>query len=223
MSAKGNAGTVQRARFVRWGLTLTQFWVGNADRKAYVGLFRSKDSSPATDERTDTEPEPEVAQVGGPKKKEAPTPTRRQAEAARRERLTKKRTKKDTTRANRAARMKAMQERDSTPEKALLRDYIDSRRSVGEFLLPGVLLMFAGLFLSQLAPGIASIATLVIYLLFAAVLVDMFLMWRGFKRVLADRLPRSSTRGLLMYGMNRSIQFRRFRMPKPRIRRGDRY
>lgn len=221
--AEGNVGTVQRATFVRWGLTLTEFWVGNANRKAYVGLFRSKTSSSATPEGADAEPESDVAPAGGPKKKDAPTPTRKEAEAARRERLTKKRTKKDTTRANRAARMKAMQERDSTPEKALLRDYIDSRRSLGEFLLPGVLVMFVGLFLSQLAPGIASVATIVIYLLFAAVIVDMFLMWRGFKRVLADRLPRTSTRGLLMYGMNRAIQFRRFRMPKPRIGRGDRY
>jgi hypothetical protein len=46
-------------------------------------------------------------------------------------------------------------------------------------------------------------------------------MWRGFKQVLAKRLPNAPTRGLLMYGMNRSIQIRRFRMPPPRIKRGD--
>ena len=28
-------------------------------------------------------------------------------------------------------------------------------------------------------------------------------MWRGFKRVLAERLPNASTKGLLMYGMTR--------------------
>lgn len=186
-----------------------------------MALFRRNDDSPAVGDQD--EPEPDVAKVGGPQKKDAPTPTRKQAEAARRERLTKKVTKKDAARANRAARMKAMQERDNTPEKTLLRDYVDARRSIGEFLLPGVLVLFVGLFLAQLAPAIAMIATVVIYLLFAAVLVDMFIMWRGYKRVLAERLPRSSSRGLFMYGMNRTIQFRKLRQPKPRLRAGDRY
>ena len=32
-----------------------------------------------------------------------------------------------------------------------------------------------------------------------------------------------SPKGLLMYGMNRCIQLRRFRMPPPRLKRGDAY
>jgi hypothetical protein len=48
-------------------------------------------------------------------------------------------------------------------------------------------------------------------------------MWRGFKRVLAERIPNASTKGLLMYGMTRSTQIRRFRMPPPRLKRGDAY
>ena len=40
-------------------------------------------------------------------------------------------------------------------------------------------------------------------------------MWRGFKKVLADRLPKASPKGLLMYGMTRSTQIRRFRIPRP--------
>ncbi len=186
-----------------------------------MALFRSKADPPATDDQT--EPEPDGDQLGGPRKKDAPTPTRKQAEAARRERLTTKPSKKDTARANRTARMKAVQERDSTPEKTLLRDYIDSRRNIAEYLLPGIVLLFIGMFLSQVVPGIATIITLAIYAIFAAALVDIFVMWRGFKRVLAQRLPRASTRGLFMYGMNRAIQFRKIRMPKPRIRRGERY
>jgi hypothetical protein len=61
------------------------------------------------------------------------------------------------------------------------------------------------------------------YVFILLVLLDSYLMWRGFKRVLAERLPGASTRGLLMYGVNRSIQIRRFRLPAPRLKRGDRY
>jgi hypothetical protein len=46
-------------------------------------------------------------------------------------------------------------------------------------------------------------------------------MWRGFKKLLAVRVPKASTRGLLMYGVNRAIQIRRFRMPAPRVKRGE--
>ena len=46
-------------------------------------------------------------------------------------------------------------------------------------------------------------------------------MWRAFKKLIAVRLPQASTRGLLMYGANRCIQIRRFRIPKPRVSRGD--
>jgi hypothetical protein len=36
-------------------------------------------------------------------------------------------------------------------------------------------------------------------------------------------MPGTPTKGLLMYGMNRCIQIRRFRMPTPRIKRGEAY
>ena len=61
------------------------------------------------------------------------------------------------------------------------------------------------------------------YAFILLVLLDCFLMWRGFKKVLAERLPKASPEGLLMYGMNRSIQIRRFRMPAARIKRGEEY
>ena len=78
-------------------------------------------------------------------------------------------------------------------------------------------------FLSVAIPRITAITTLVVFLFILAVLGDSFLMWRGFKRVLAQRLPGASTRGLMMYGVNRGIQIRRFRMPPPRLKRGDNY
>jgi hypothetical protein len=55
------------------------------------------------------------------------------------------------------------------------------------------------------------------------VFVDGFLMWRSFKKVLAARLPKASSKGLLLYGMTRGTQIRRFRRPEPRIRRGEAY
>ena len=186
-----------------------------------MALFRRKNDAPEQEQVSDPGL---VSESGsGSRKKSGPTPTRKQAEAARRQRLTHQVTKKEAARMQRAERMKAVQARDNTPEKALLRDYIDARRNVGEFLLPGLVVILGASFLYQLLPNITLISTVLMYVFILVVLLDSFLMWRGFKRVLAERLPRSSSKGLLMYAMNRSIQIRRFRMPAPRIKRGEAY
>ncbi len=160
-------------------------------------------------------------------KKDRPTPTRKEAEAARRQRVTQTLTKKESramaSQQSRSQRMRALNQREATPEKALMRDYVDARFSLGEFLLPSLVVVLALSFLSSIWPAVTSVSVILMYAMILAVLFDGFLLWRGFKKVLAERLPRSSTRGLLMYGMNRAIQIRRFRMPRPRIKRGEVY
>jgi hypothetical protein len=160
-------------------------------------------------------------------KKGRPTPTRKEAEAARRQRVTTSLSKKEAraaaSRHSRAERMKAVNAREAAPEKALMRDYIDARFNLGEFLLPSVVVILAVTLLGSYWPSVTVIATLAMYLFIFAVFVDVSLMWRGFKKELAARLPKASPKGLLIYGMTRSTQIRRFRSPAPRIKRGDPY
>ena len=177
------------------------------------------------------DPEPttaELAAAAGRAKKSRPTPSRREAEAARRQRvnrtLTKKEARTDAARQARTQRMRAISARDNVPEKALLRDYIDARFSVGELLLPSLVLILAVSLIGSRLPAITIYATFLMYAFILLVLFDgLFVMWRGFKKVLAARLPQANPKGLLMYGLNRCIQIRRFRMPPPRIKRGDKY
>ena len=81
---------------------------------------------------TPAEPAPPPAAPAGPgMRKDRPTPTRKEAEAARRQRvarnLSKKEARLEASRHARAERMRAINARDATPEKALLRDYVDAR------------------------------------------------------------------------------------------------
>jgi hypothetical protein len=190
-----------------------------------VALFRRSGSHAAA-------PDPTPAVTPTPsstvRKKEGPTPSRREAEAARRQRvnrtLTKKEARIEASRQARAQRLKSMNARDNTPEKALLRDYIDARFSAGELLLPSLVVILAASFLGTRFLAITAYATVLMYLFIAWVLIDaLFFMWRGYTRVLAERLPNASSRGLKLYGLNRCIQIRRFRMPPPRIKRGEAY
>jgi hypothetical protein len=186
-----------------------------------VALFRRNSQA--------AEPEPPAPTIDHALtgKKDRPTPTRKEAEAARRQRITTTLSKKEaraaSSRQNRAARMKAISAREAAPEKVLMRDYIDARFNIGEFLLPSVVLILAVTILGSYWQAVTLIATLAMYAFIFAVFVDGYLMWRGFKKVLAARLPKASPKGLLMYGMTRSTQIRRFRSPAPRIKRGEAY
>ena len=186
-----------------------------------MALFR-RNTQPAAPER------PAATVDHAPSgKKDRPTPTRKEAEAARRQRVTTSLSKKEAraaaSRQNRVERMKAMNAREAAPEKALMRDYIDARLNLGEFLLPSVVLILAITILGSYWATVTVIATLAMYVFILGVFVDGYLMWRGFKKVLAARLPKASPKGLLLYGMTRSTQIRRFRSPAPRIKRGEAY
>jgi len=146
-----------------------------------VALIRR--NTPAAPE---PEPTPEVGTAAGRARKDRPTPSRKEAEAARRQRVTRTMTKKqaraEQARASRASRMRSMNVRESVPEKALIRDYIDARFSLGEFLLPSLVVILALTFLATVVPLVTTIATIVMYLFILLVILDALMMWRGFKR-----------------------------------------
>jgi hypothetical protein len=196
-----------------------------------AGSSRLSPGSPSRKRPATAPPEPPAPAAGTARaaaaKKDRPTPSRKEAEAARRQRVNRTLTPKEARRLgsqqSREQRMRAVNAREGAPEKALMRDYVDSRFSLGEFLLPSLVVILALSFLTTVYRNASVITTLLMYVFIVAVLVDSYVMWRGFKRVLAERMPGASTRGLLMYGVNRSIQIRRFRLPAPRLKRGDRY
>ena len=189
-------------------------------REELVALFRRNNEAVTPEPATTVEPGPSG-------KKDRPTPTRKEAEAARRQRMTTTLSKKEaraaSSRQSRAQRMKAISAREAVPEKALMRDYVDARFNLGEFLLPAVVVILAVTLLGSYWPSVTIISTLAMYMFIVGVFVDGYLMWRGFKKVLAARLPKASPKGLLLYGMTRSTQIRRFRSPPPRIKRGEAY
>lgn len=165
----------------------------------------------------------------GAGKKGVPTPTRKAAEAARMERLhprlDSKAARKKAREARRIAQDQAWQKAESSPERALLRDFVDSRWTLVEFMLPAMLVFLALTMLSAY-PMFIVIAPYVTVLLWAFLIlniVNVALLWRSFKRELAERVPKASYRGLLMYLVNRAMMIRRFRQPRPRIARGDSY
>ncbi|MDF1486865.1 DUF3043 domain-containing protein [Tessaracoccus caeni] len=162
----------------------------------------------------------------GPRKKEGATPTRREAEAARMERLHPTLTPKQQRKADREARydarMQAMDRAERAPHRALLRDFVDARWTIAEFMMPAMILMMSISMATMMwSPALSNYIALGLWLLLLLTFVNIGFMWRSFKKVLQERHPGTPTKGLLMYMFNRALMIRRFRRPAARIKRGD--
>jgi hypothetical protein len=182
-----------------------------------------------TDEQTTAQT---VAEREGAKNR--PTPKRRDQEAARKrplviaDRKEARKVDREERRAKLAQTRKAMETgdekflpaRDKGPVRRYIRDYVDARRNLAEFLLPIMLVVLALSLVRQ-----QTIFTLSVLLTWASVLAvaaDTFMMWRGAKKGIiakfgADEVPR----GGWSYAALRAFQMRRQRMPKPQVARGQ--
>lgn len=169
-----------------------------------------------------TQPTPTKRQ---PQKKSAPTPTRKEAEAERMQRLHPTLNRKQQRAADREARAKARQDGwdkvEASPARVLARDFIDSRWTLAEFMLPGMIIIMAGAMLTAGIPQVSQLILLSLWGLLIFGFLNIYVIYRSFKKVLAEREPNASTRGLFMYMLNRAMMIRRFRRPAPRIKRGD--
>jgi hypothetical protein len=114
----------------------------------------------------------------------------------------------------------AMPARDRGPVKRFVRDYVDSHRSLGEYFLP---LMIFVLVLT-LIPS-AEIRFVAIIFMYGAMLYSVvygFFVSKKIKRIVAEKFPGESTKGLGLYGWLRSTQMRKLRAPAPQKKIGDR-
>jgi hypothetical protein len=159
-----------------------------------------------------------------------PTPTRKEAEAAARERAraatdkkaAQKLLREKRTVSNRRMRegMKAGEERflparDQGPVRRFVRDWVDSRISVAEFLLP-LLLLIMGLQAAGLQSASSGLWAATILLL----AVDTLWIRFRLKRDLRARFPDESAKGTLFYALVRMLQLRFMRLPKPNVKLG---
>jgi hypothetical protein len=112
--------------------------------------------------------------------------------------------------------------RDKGPEKALARDVVDSRRTVGTWFFAGALIVLLGSSAAMPAQ-VRLFANLLWALLAVAVILDAWLLSRKTKRLVRERFPDSDVRmrSLYFYVVMRSITFRKLRIPHPRIKFGD--
>ncbi len=113
----------------------------------------------------------------------------------------------------------ALPRKDQGPVRALARDYVDSRRSFSEFYMFGVAALVVLLFIPSLRKSpVVDYAVLAMLLILVA---ESVVVGGRVVRLAQQRFPGESTRGVRMYAAIRGTQFRRLRMPAPRVKPGD--
>ncbi|MET9800767.1 DUF3043 domain-containing protein [Streptomyces sp. NPDC006368] len=193
---------------------------------------RSKEEKAPTDKVTaDLSKQPRDPQAP----KGRPTPKRSEAQTQRRRAQTVPTDRKEAMRRQREARRadlakqrealasgdeRYLPARDKGPVRRFVRDFVDSRFCVAEFFLPlaVVILVLSMVRVAQLQ----NIALLLWLGVIAMIVIDSVGLSIRLKKQLKERFPNEPKRGAVAYGLMRTLQMRRLRLPKPQVKRGER-
>ena len=173
----------------------------------------------------------EAAKADG---KGRPTPSRKEAEAAAKARAKVPRSRKEMAAAQRLSKsessakvragMKSGDERyllprDKGPVRRFVRDFVDSRLSFVELLIPLLIVtMVLGYSGNEAMRSIGNTVLLGTVLL---VIVDMVTLRLRLRRQVTERFPDEPTKGLTYYAITRALQMKFMRLPKARVKLGQ--
>jgi hypothetical protein len=172
--------------------------------------------------------------VDKPGGKGRPTPSRKEAEAAAKARAKVPRTRREQMKAQRGARSESsktvrqgmkdgderyLMARDKGPVRRFIRDFVDSRFSFVELMVPllivTLLLGYSG------SPYLVGIGNTVLLGTVLLVVLDIFLMRFRLRRELARRFPDEPTKGTTYYAIMRALQMKFMRLPKAKVKIGQ--
>ena len=215
-------------------------------RRSSAGATAGKAQDPHGAQPTEAPPKSKPAAQAG---KGRPTPKRSTAEANRYRTLTGSTTsgrgrptatdpkrkltpeEKSKEREDRNKQLQAMRRgedwalgpRDRGPAKKLARDYVDSHRRPMEYYMYALIILVIALFTGKSNAALGKYLQIFLIVIIVIIAVDGLLLRRSVLKVVHERLPNESTRGLAFYSIMRGLQLRRFRTPAPRLKPGDEF
>lgn len=198
----------------------------------FVFRSRSKEEKAPTDKVTaDLSKQPRDPEAP----KGRPTPKRSEAQTQRRRASTVPSDRKEAAKRSREVRrielakqrealangdQRYLPARDKGPVRKFVRDYVDSRFCVAEFFLPLAVII---LVLSMVRIGSLQNISLLLWLaVIVLIVIDSIGLAFRLKRQLKERFQDEPTKGAVAYGLMRTLQMRRLRLPKPQVKRGER-
>ena len=108
--------------------------------------------------------------------------------------------------------------RDQGPVKRFIRNFVDARLSVAEFLLP--LLVVIMVLQYSGSPQMLGFSTILWEVTIVMVALDTIWLLVRLKRALRAKFPEETLKGTNFYTITRALQLRPLRMPKPKVKIG---
>jgi Protein of unknown function (DUF3043) len=196
-------------------------------------LFSRKPAEPAVEDAP--EPEDVVARSRSytPSKKDQGKVTPKRAQggrkvepppANRREAVKRQREKQRQGRIEARAGMMAgkdeyLPKRDQGPERSLARDVVDSRRNVASYFIPvAVILLISTMTNIPLFRYVGNVLT---FAMIAAVIADSYFLTRRLKKAMHAKFPKTPARLHYSYAILRSLSIRKWRIPGPKVKLGQ--
>lgn len=118
--------------------------------------------------------------------------------------------------------------RDKGEQRRFVRDFVDARYTVGEFMIPLMFSVIIATFLPQYNAtdgsqiGLQMTVIIAMYGFFLIAVIDAIVFGRKLLRVMSAKFGEARLeKGHRWYGATRAFQFRPLRVPKPRVLRGQ--
>jgi hypothetical protein len=178
---------------------------------------RAKNSTPSKRELGVATPK----RTGTPRRPGAPAPVTKADKAEARRAAATERGRQRTAMMN--GEEWALMQRDKGPERKLVRDVVDARRNLAEYGMYAVIAFVIMSMVSAKNPSAALVLEMLLLLMVAFVIVDSFFLSRRIKKIVSAKMPKANLRGLSRYGIARSMQFRKMRIPNPQVERGHKF
>ncbi len=169
-----------------------------------------------------------------PSGKGRPTPSRKEAEAAAKARAKPPRTRRGQVAAQRAIKGESSQRvrqgmrngeekyllaRDKGPVRRFIRDFVDSRFSFIELIIP--LLVVTMVLGYSGNDALASFGNAILFGSILLVILDMLMLRFRLRRQLGARFPDEPVKGTTYYAVTRAMQMKFMRLPKPQVKIGQ--
>ncbi|MEV4168959.1 MULTISPECIES: DUF3043 domain-containing protein [unclassified Nonomuraea] len=171
-----------------------------------------------------------------PQGKGRPTPKRRDAEGKRRQYVSAPKDRKEAYRQMRAKQNAERQRaregmlagderyfpvRDKGPARKFARDWVDSRRLPSQYFLPFSLLILLATWIPWPMAIRAQVLGYVVtigwpIMMIGVVVTSVYVAWKV-KKLVAEKLPGESVKGVGFYAAMRALQIRKLRFPPPAV------
>lgn len=161
------------------------------------------------------------------------TPTRKEREAARKrplvsnDRAAARKANREALAAQRERARVGMERgeekflpvRDRGPQKKFVRDWVDARFSVGELLIPFMVVLIIATFIP--IAEVTFIGFIAIWAFFIVAIIDVVLLGFRLTKKLGEKYGADRVERIRWYAAMRAMQLRRLRLPKPQVKRGQ--